>query len=359
MKVKVKGISDVKSEPLYIVCDPNVHGTNVHGTSVFETVNSIRCDCGHVYPAQKYKDGIIAVVDTAKGVEREYTLSDEKIADGVDIKVSESESRADFYIGGKLFTSFNYSTDYAKPFIGHIPTSFGEAFTRLDFTAKEHPHHRSVFAGIGEVNGVDFWNEPQNMGYQRVTPHQGAATLENGAAFGSYAVKIVWSDSAGKPLLDEIRTITVYNQSVDCRYLDIGMNFTASYEDIEFGATKEAGPLGVRMNDKLRADTGTGHIVNSYGAENESACWGKAADWCDYSGELGGVKVGIAIFDNPQNERFPTTWHCRDYGLFAPNNFYFKGGYSLKKGESVDYKYRLCFHENNFNPADRYAYYNL
>ena len=36
---------------------------------------------------------------------------------------------------------------------------------------------------------------------------------------------------------------------------------------------------------------------------------------------LGGKTVGLAIFDHPSNPRHPTTWHVRDYGLFAANPF--------------------------------------
>jgi len=32
-----------------------------------------------------------------------------------------------------------------------------------------------------------------------------------------------------------------------------------------------------------------------------------------------GKTVGIAVFDHPSNPRHPTTWHVRDYGLFAAN----------------------------------------
>jgi len=48
----------------------------------------------------------------------------------------------------------------------------------------------------------------------------------------------------------------------------------------------------------------------------------KHADWCDYYGSIGGKTVGIAMFDHPSNPRHPTTWHVRDYGLFAANPFW-------------------------------------
>jgi hypothetical protein len=73
-----------------------------------------------------------------------------------------------------------------------------------------------------------------------------------------------------------------------------------------------------------------------------------------------GLLLGIAAFDHPSNDGFPAHWHIRDYGLMAPNNFYFRGGKLLQPGESIRYKYRLLFHEGSLHTArlsDRYQDY--
>ena len=65
--------------------------------------------------------------------------------------------------------------------------------------------------------------------------------------------------------------------------------------------------------------------------------------------EIKGENVAIIIIDHPSNVGYPTYWHARDYGLFAANplgqNVFSKGkeemNFSLKKGESVTFKYRL------------------
>jgi len=70
-----------------------------------------------------------------------------------------------------------------------------------------------------------------------------------------------------------------------------------------------------------------------------------------------GNDLGIAAFDDEMNERFPTAWHIRNYGLFAANNLYFKGGFTIKAGESLTYRFRVVFHEDNSAVADRYILY--
>jgi hypothetical protein len=97
----------------------------------------------------------------------------------------------------------------------------------------------------------------------------------------------------------------------------------------------------------------TGKIENSYGAINEAETWGKRAAWCDYSGVVGRDTVGVAIFDCPCSFRYPTYWHVRDYGLMTANPFglsHFENGpagmgdYTLRRGECLNFCYRLYVH---------------
>lgn len=340
--VAVKGYRTLNQEPIFIKCDnvPN---------EVKSAVNSN----GKTYPAQKCDGGVVIIADLVKG-DNEFTLNDKSIDSGITIVMDDDEKHIDFKIGGKLFTSYVYNPEFVKPFLGPVFTSSGESYTRLDFDTKEHPHHRSVFLGVGDVNGIDFWNEPTDRGSQQ---HQGFDNIICGSAFARFTANNVWLNVDEKPMINESRTFTIYNQNEDCRYIDVEIKFTATYQDITFGATKEAGPLGIRMNETLRVDKGNGRMINSYGAIGENECWGRFAHWCDYSGKLNDKPYGIAVFDHEQNERYPTAWHIRDYGLFAPNNLFFKGGFDIPKGDSLTYKYRICFHEDNFNAADRFVQY--
>ena len=70
--------------------------------------------------------------------------------------------------------------------------------------------------------------------------------------------------------------------------------------------------------------------------------------------------MGIAAFDHPDNERYPTAWHVRDYGLFAANNLYFKGGLTIHGGDSLTYRFRILFHRAEMTAdelAGKYAEY--
>ena len=131
-----------------------------------------------------------------------------------------------------------------------------------------------------------------------------------------------------------------------------------------FGDTKE-GSLGIRVADSMRVTVeknakGQGHIEMSNGVK-DTAAWGKKAEWVDYYGPVDGKTVGIAIFDHPGNPRHPTSWHVRDYGLFAANPFgksYFEnlpdkhaGDLKMAKGQSLTFRYRFYFHDGDTRQA--------
>lgn len=263
-------------------------------------------------------------------------------------ELKRKENDIDVYLDGKLFTTCVNSTKYKAPFMGPVLTSDGINFTRPDRHHREHPHQRSVFIGIGDVNKYDFWNEHGlPLGLIKAKSVDSSCDGKTASVF----VSSIWQGKRGKEFLDEERRYTFIKESENYVRVDIYLKLTANYRDIKFGKTKEAGPLGIRVVDEMRADR-SGSFVNSEGGKNEDGCWGKTARWCNYSGVIAGKKIGIAAFDHPENERYPTTWHIRNYGLMALNNFYFKGGYKLNKGESIVYKFSICFWEDSFDPED-------
>lgn len=290
-----------------------------------------------------------AIVTLARGESAEITAGP-VTENAVSLIESPDGHRVGVYYNGKLFTEYVCDPKFAKPYLGPILLSNGESVTRLDFETKEHPHQRSLIIAVGEVNDVDFWNETPNHGIERPLSLR-VNEKEGGRA--SFTAENVWEDANGRPVCDEARTFTFYAQPDPCRYIDLCVTFKASYGDVVFGATKEAGPLGIRVADTLRVDHG-GRSYNSYGAENEAECWGRPASWCAYEGKVGGLDCGIAIFDGEDNERYPTAWHVRDYGLFAANNLFFKGGLTIKAGESLTYKYRILIYEGKCAVGDRF-----
>ena len=320
---------------------------------------------GRVFPASPWKDGVLVILTAKKGEAVTLTLGREQVGRAptaarawhplYDRKIG----TVDVKFGDSLFGSY-VCCGFDKPFFGPVADDGGNVFTRVDPDTREHPHQRSVFIGVGDVNGVDCWNEVPGHGCVR---NQTVENIKQEAAYASFTVGNVWEDADGKPLVRETSTYTVYNQSDACRALDVKVNFRAAYGDVTFGPTKEAGPLGIRLRDELRADIGCGCLTNSWGGVGEGECWGHAAEWCDYYGEPAGIgPMGVTVFDNERNERFPTAWHIRSYGLFAANNLYFKGGLTIKDGETLTYRFRILFRRRPMSReelSDRFVLYTL
>jgi hypothetical protein len=71
--------------------------------------------------------------------------------------------------------------------------------------------------------------------------------------------------------------------------------------------------------------------------------------------------MGVALFDHPQNPRFPTWWMVRDYGLLAANplgQHEFErlsnehvGDLRIPAGQSVTFRYRIVLHAGNAEEA--------
>jgi Methane oxygenase PmoA len=291
------------------------------------------------------------------------TPGPEKIAIEIDGKPF-----GDFYIAGK---------DLTKPYLWPLRAPSGTYVTRMwpmeavpeeqkmfaDKVIKnDHQHQRGMWFAHENVNKLDFWNNEASY----TTPNRGKIVLKSvgeiksGKDRGSIAATFEWSAINGDatPLLTESRVMTFYSDK-DRRMFDVDITLTA-LQPVTFGDAKD-GVFGIRMRPVLIEEKGgTGHITNADGLAGEKQLWGKPSDWCDYSGEVDGEKVGIAILDNPENPHHPVRWHARAYGLFAANPFGLaaftgdksqSGAVSLQQGQSLRYRYRVIIHEGDARSA--------
>ena len=283
------------------------------------------------------------------------------------VKFDRQADRIAVSMDGKAFTTFYWGGDAPKPYLHPLRTASGKIITRgfpmeqIQGETHDHPHHRGLWFTHGEVSGANFWmNEkgykPEESG--RIVP-KGEPTAQGDKIHALFE----WQKPDGKPLLTEDRTMT-FSGKGDLRTIDFDVSFTA-LDMVKWGDTKE-GFFAIRLADKLTEKSGSGKMVNAAGATGMKNVWGKPSPWVDYSGELDGEKLGIAIFDHPKNFRHPTYWHTRDYGLFAANPFgehdFFNdknrdGSLTLKPKEVLRLRYRVVIHPGGVNVADLYQAY--
>jgi hypothetical protein len=279
-------------------------------------------------------------------------------SDGVNIIQQDGKLRIE--VNGQFFADYNYQ-DVTRPYFYPIIGPSGAAMTRnypmkiVENEAQDHVHHKGLWYAHGSVNGHDFWAEGKTSGK---TVHEKFLEIKSGPQVGLVRTqnKLVAHD--GTVVCTDERTFRIHNRPHE-RMLDFEITVHASNGEVTYGDTKE-GTMSIRVAETMRVvgKVGKGHIVNSEGVR-DGATWGKRAKWCDYYGPVDGKTVGVAIFDHPQNPRYPTWWHVRDYGLFGANPFGLhdyenspdktKGNWVLPAGQKATFRYRFYFHDGDEN----------
>ena len=296
------------------------------------------------------------------------------LAQAQSVTLKPSDAGLTVEIDGQLFTEY-ITQEVARPYLYPLFGAAGANVSR-EFPMKQdapgeeerfqdHKHHRSLWFGHSKVNGINFWAEYQVFGKQE---HSGFADVQAAGNQGRFTASTRWLGPDAKVVMTDERRITITALPEGEKTLDFDITLKATEGDVLIGDTKE-GTMALRLcpslslnSSKSGVNTGpsTGHAFNSNG-ERDHAIWGKHAHWACYHGpDPKGNPVAVAIFSHPGNFRSPTTWHARDYGLFAVNPFGLHdfdpakpagaGDYTIKKGDSLTLRYRFYFAKGEPKP---------
>ncbi len=276
-------------------------------------------------------------------------------------RMENTSDRVDIFDGTALVSQYHVKSN-SKPIVWPLIGPDGVALTRSWPMSEEnadekrdHPHHRSLWFTHGEVNDVDFWAELPNHG--NIVHREFTEVRESNAKVSITAIND-WIGPTGVKVLEERRQIS-FHGNADVRMIDCDFRLTATEVDVHFGDTKE-GSFGVRVAEWMSVEAKQGgQLVNAID-QTDAKAWGQPSPWVDYHGPKNGKTYGIAILCHPKTFRSPGRWHARTYGLFAHNPFGVKhflaegepaptisGGYTLPKGESLDFHYRIILHRGN------------
>jgi hypothetical protein len=290
-------------------------------------------------------------------------------ADAGAVKLTQQENRITIEIGGQPFGDYYFGPEggraYVRPFLWPVRAADGTIVTSDQSQAVpskpgekiDHPHHRSLWVGHGDVNGADHWAlKGADTPKQR---HDGFDKIDG----DTLVEKLTWEGKAHDPILAEQRTLRFFAYPDGARGIDVTSVFTPLDAPVTFGDTKEAGLCSVRVAGPI-AKTST--LTESTGLvstqpSDEKIVWGKKADWCDISGTIDGKPYGVAILDGPSNPRHPSNWHVRHYGLLAPNIFGLSafdknvpkdaGNLTMTKDKPTTFSYRVVIHVGDAKAA--------
>jgi hypothetical protein len=290
---------------------------------------------------------------------------------GVQVVADEAHQRVDVTIDGKAFTSYVWPSTLKKPTLYPLIAADGVEVTRgyplapREGERTDHPHHAGLWFNYGNVNGFDFWNnsdaiKPENREKMGTIHQVKIMSTKSGRDRGELAVESVWTAGNGQDLLKET-TRYVFSRKGEERTIDRITTLTA-LEPVVFHDDKE-GVLGIRVahflesaNEKGGTFTdasgnptnvaasnvpgATGEYLTSEGVKGD-AVWSTRGRWCLLTGHTGDHVETIAILDHTGNPGYPTYWHARGYGLFIFDTKAPAFNYSLDKGQSTTFRYRV------------------
>jgi hypothetical protein len=307
---------------------------------------------------------------------------------GVQVVAKTAERRVDITIDGKAFTSYIWPKNLKKPVLYPILDADGVTLTRgfppLAGERSDHPHHVGLWFNYARVNDFDFWNnseaiKPENHAKMGTIVFDKLLGTKSGAKQGELTAKSTWIDGKDHPILEET-TRFVFSGSKDVRVVDRIATLTA-LDHVVFEDEKD-GMLGMRVASWLESTTaGGGVYTDSHGVETKTAnaspdatgeyltsegvkgdaAWSTRGRWCSLTGHnKAGHTATVAIFDQPKNPGYPTTWHARGYGLFAANPLGISVfnpkekpmNFTLEKGQSATFRYRIVFYTHAVTAAE-------
>lgn len=279
-----------------------------------------------------------------------------------EVTFKQNDNSLEIAIGGSPFATYIFKDTFIpRPFFCHVNAPGNIPITRnhppiegVDPTDHDL-FHPGIWAAYGDIDGFDFWRNQSSIKHARFVKEPTGGTGE-----GRFSVLDHYISSLGEPVCQETCHYTI--KTFQGHYLLIAQSEFRSNRNFVFGDQEEMG-LGVRVATPISVKKG-GRILNSDGLKNEKEVWGKTADWCDYSGSIGGKFAGITLMAAPDN--FRQSWfHARDYGLLVANSFgrnaftkKEKSTVTVKPGRTFKQCYGMLIHTNaNENDLDIDAAY--
>ena len=176
--------------------------------------------------------------------------------------------------------------------------------------AHNFPHHKGVWIGHAQINGVNFFHDLVEAGW--IVPIR--VSFDADAASARIDLDLEWRDRRGTVMATEVRTHAVRRDG-PAHLLDMVSTLRASHGSLELSVDNHAW-AGCRLIDALDQDDG-GRMRDSEGRQGADAINGRAVRWVDVSGTIGQHACGAALMAHPASAPVPT--FARFYGTSLLN----------------------------------------
>ena len=206
--------------------------------------------------------------------------------------------------GDGVLMRYRYADVPYKPYVDILTTPSGVNILRD--APHDHLHHHALMYAI-KVNAANFWEETGEPGTEKHVSFLKTDIPDDKSVSRLFTEQLVWSDNAGKALLEEIRTISVAR---DVEHQCTMLTWVATLkpvgdEPVELSGAHYHG-LGMRFLESMDE----GGVFRYAGAEPGEVVRGDErltqAPWCAYTAKADGKPVTVAMFDS--KEPRPVHW---------------------------------------------------
>ena len=208
-----------------------------------------------------------------------------------------------------------------------------------EFSPGHHKHQTGLFWGFTRVNGRDYFHNPDNGYWRRISSE---LIIPQGS-------EVKWStvyhllDASGQAIMSETQVWTMRDSG--SRYLlDLEWKGEALV-DLTM-AKYDYGGLFLRMPWRSGMEGG---VVNSSRQRNEFAT-AQRAIWLDIGLKLEGRtnQAHIAIFDHPKNTGYPLAWRVDNQMGIGPSRA-ISGNWTIAKGKTERVRHQFLVYTGDFN----------
>jgi len=225
-----------------------------------------------------------------------------------------------------------------RPYIHPLIAPDGKGVL-TEFSPGHHKHQTGLYWGFTQVNGRDYFHNPQGDYWKKVALN----VIENQGEEVKWQTIYQLLDEKGEVVMEETQNWSM--KEVNGKYfLDLEWKGEAK-TDITIGKY-DYGSLFVRMPWKEGIN---GEILNAARQRNENA-EGQASMWINVAMQVEGRNdmANIAVFDHPENRGYPNKWRV-DSQLGLGPAFTRDGDWNIEKGKTETIRHRLVIYTGQMN----------
>ena len=227
-----------------------------------------------------------------------------------------------------------------RPCVHPLYTPAGYPVTEIG--AHNFPHHKGVWIGHAQVNGINFFHDLVDAGW--IVPIRNSSDADTVSA--RIDLELEWRDRRGTVIATEVRRHEMRRMG-PAHLLDMVSTLHASHGTLELGVDNHSW-AGCRLIDALDQDDG-GSMSDSEGREGADSINGQPVRWVDVRGAIGDHACGAALMAHPASGPVPT--FARLYGTSLLNPTMYEP-LTIADGASWTFGTRVAAYDGSPTTAD-------